>query len=293
MKLAVISSPESWYFRDLLRASANRHDVRPLSFASLCAYVGCGVSPGIQSQEYAFDSHDAVLVRTMPPGTLEQIVFRMDALAVLESAGVPVVNAPKALETAIDKYLALSRLSGAGLPVPRTIVCQTYADAMRAFEELRGDVVVKPLFGSEGKGIARLNDVEMAHRAFRMLDQFGAVIYLQEFICHEGFDLRILAVGDELFAMRRRNEDDWRTNISRGGTGERTTLSLEIESLARQAAAAVGATLAGVDLLTARDGSCYVLEVNAVPGWRALSRVLDVDIASHVIQFCERAAKNS
>ena len=88
----------------------------------------------------------------MPPGSLEQVVFRMDALHRLAAAGVPVLNPPRAVEAAVDKYLTLALLAAAGLPVPSTWTGQSAAEALAAFEELGGDVVVKPLFGSEGRG---------------------------------------------------------------------------------------------------------------------------------------------
>ena len=88
----------------------------------------------------------------MPAGSLEQVVFRMD---ILHSAKVPVLNPPRAVETCVDKFLTSARLAAAGLPTPETTACQTADDALAAFAELGGDVVVKPLFGAEGRGIAR------------------------------------------------------------------------------------------------------------------------------------------
>ena len=152
----------------------------------------------------------------MPPGSLEQVVFRMDVLGRLAAAGVTVLNPPRAVEAAVDKYLATALLQEAGLLVPRTIVCQTADDALLAFENLGRDVVVKPLFGAEGRGITRLNDERWPSAPFRMLEQLGAVIYLQEFIEHEGYDLRLLVVGENTLAMRRRNPHDWRPTLAAG-----------------------------------------------------------------------------
>ena len=94
----------------------------------------------------------------MPPGSLEQVVFRMDVLNRLQARGVTVLNSPRALEMCVDKYLASACLETAGLPVPPTIVCQDAETALEAFEQLGGDVVVKPLFGSEGRGMVRVSD---------------------------------------------------------------------------------------------------------------------------------------
>jgi ribosomal protein S6--L-glutamate ligase len=221
----------------------------------------------------------------MPPGSLEQVIFRMDLLARWEAAGVPVVNPPKAVEVAVDKFLASAKLQAVGLRVPRTIVCQTSDEALQAFELLGRDVVVKPLFGSEGRGIARVVDAAIALRTFRLLEQLGAVLYLQEFIEHEGCDLRLLVLGDRVLGMRRSNPLDWRTNISRGARAEPLDVTPELTEIAHRAASAVGAPLAGVDLLPARDGTLYAIEVNAVPGWKALSGVTGIDVASMVLDY--------
>ncbi|HKD37122.1 MAG TPA: hypothetical protein VKB78_09985, partial [Pirellulales bacterium] len=112
-------------------------------------------------------------------------------------------------------------------------------------------------------------------------------------IPHNGFDLRVLVIGERLFGIRRRSESDWRTNVSRGAIAEPVELTPEIADLARRAADAIGAPLAGVDLLPGRDGSLYVIEVNAVPGWRALAGALNVDIAAVVIELVENMTKSN
>ena len=135
---------------------------------------------------------------------------------------------PESLEAAVDKYLASAKLEAAGLNTPRTFVCQTVEDAMAGFVELGSDVVIKPLFGAEGRGIARVNDEAIAQRTFSLLVGLGAVIYLQEFIAHEGADLRVLLVGKKAFGMTRRNPLDWRTNVSRGASTEPLELTGEL-----------------------------------------------------------------
>jgi ribosomal protein S6--L-glutamate ligase len=156
---------------------------------------------------------------------------------------------------------------------------------MAAFAQLGGDVVLKPLFGSEGRGITRLNDEALALRAFKMLAQLGAVLYLQEFIQHEGCDLRLLVIGEHFLAMKRRNALDWRTNLSRGAKAEAFEPGDALIDMAHRAAAAVGAPLAGVDLLPGRDGQLYCLEVNAVPGWKGLAKAHQVDVAALVLEY--------
>ncbi len=220
MRTAVLSSPDSWYLRDLLRAAPDPDQVTAVSFAQLQTRLGPKSASCVCAGNQILTEYDVLIVRSMPPGSLEQVIFRMDALASVQNAGCLVVNPPKSLEVAIDKYLALARVADAGLPVPETLTSQRVDDAMDAFASLGGDVVVKPLFGGEGRGIARLNDPALALRAFKMLESLGAVVYLQPFIDHGGFDTRVLVIGDQLLAMRRCNPGDWRTNISQGALAE-------------------------------------------------------------------------
>ena len=284
MRFAVLAAIDSWYLHDLARAARGEHEIVQVPFSEIAARIHDG-NLQIRSAEHDLSQFDAVLVRTMPPGSLEQVVFRMDCLGRLEAQGVVVLNPARAIEAAVDKFLTSARLQAAGLVTPRTIVCQTPDEALAAFAELGGDVVVKPLFGSEGRGITRLNDEALALRAFKMLAQLGAVLYVQEFIAHEGCDLRLLLIGERVLAMRRRNPLDWRTNVSRGASAEPFEPTAELVDIARRAAQAVQAPIAGVDILPGRDGRLYTLEVNAVPGWKALGRALGIDVARLVLEY--------
>ena len=290
MRLAVLSSPESWYVRDLQRAANDKHVVEPLPFTRITSAISDKLT--VTSRDQRLDSFDAVLVRTMPPGSLEQVVFRMDALQRLAADGVPIFNSPRAIEVAVDKFLTLAKLKSAGFDVPRTDVSQTADEALVAFERFGGDVVLKPLFGSEGRGITRISDAAIAERTFKLLTQLGAVIYQQEFIEHEGYDQRLFVLGEDVLGIRRRSNTDWRTNVSRGATTERMTVSDQMTDAARRAARCVHAEIAGVDFLPAKDGRLLAIEVNAVPGWKALAKALDVDIAARVLSHLERLVDN-
>lgn len=289
MRLAVLASPDSWYLNDLRRAAGSRHEAICVAFERLTARLDAETGQRrVQAAECHLDACDAVLVRTMPPGSLEQVVFRMDALGTLAEAGKVVINPPRAIEAAVDKYLASAKLQSAGLATPRTWVCQSLADALEGFRALGGDVVVKPVFGGEGRGIFRVDEESLAWRVFSTLAQLRSVIYLQEFIPHHGFDIRLLVLGDRVFAMRRVNPDDWRTNVSRGARAEPLVPEPRLIETARRAAAAIGAAFAGVDVLPSRDGREFVLEVNGVPGWKALSATLRVDIAAALLDYIEK-----
>jgi ribosomal protein S6--L-glutamate ligase len=277
VRIAILSGGSGWHVRDLLRAARDRRHVADvLDFRTLHGRLAAGPGP--------LDGYDAIIVRTMPPGSLEQVVFRMDLLHRAQERGVLVLNPPRALEICIDKYLATARLESAGLPVPPTVVCQTSDDAMAAFAALGGDIVVKPLFGSEGRGMVRVSDEEIAWRTFRAIERTDSVLYLQRFIDHPGWDLRVFVLNTEVrAAMRRHARSGWRTNVAQGGRGEAVAVTPEQRQLALRAAEACGTVAAGIDLLPGPNGEMFVLEVNAVPGWRALAPVTGVDIAAEII----------
>jgi len=294
MHVTYVGTTESWYWSDLLRAAAGRLALQPLGYAEISASLpGHPSSPPKPIADLTHSLGDAAIVRSMPPASLEQVIFRMDALAQWEKSGIYLLNAPRAMEVAIDKFLATSRLIDAGLATPATHVSQQWYAAIEGFHQLGGDVVVKPLFGGEGRGITRITDEELAVRAFKMLAQMGAVIYQQQYIDHAGVDTRILVLGDRTWGMRRRNGKDWRTNVSRGATTEPLKVTPDMADLAHRAADAVGAVFAGVDILEDRDGKRYVLEVNAVPGWKALAETLEVDIAAEILEHVRRAVSPS
>jgi RimK family alpha-L-glutamate ligase len=154
----------------------------------------------VRSRELWLDSCDAVIVRGIPRGSLEQVIFRVDALHALVERGVTCVNGPRVIERTVDKFLASALLARAGMPTPRTIACERPEDALDAFEELGGDVIVKPLFGSMGAGMTRVDDVDIAYRVFHALALERAVYYLQEALPHGGRDLRAFVIGGRVLA---------------------------------------------------------------------------------------------
>jgi ribosomal protein S6--L-glutamate ligase len=137
--------------------------------------------------------------------------------------------------------------------------------------------------------MCRITDPETAWRTFRVLEQTGQVIYLQRFVRHPGWDLRAFVIGGRVrAAMRRVAANDWRTNVAQGGTVERIDLTASEEDLAVRAAEAVGCPIAGVDLLPEPGGELTVIEVNAVPGWKALAPTCGIDIAKEIVRYLAR-----
>jgi RimK family alpha-L-glutamate ligase len=287
MKVAILSAGKGWHNDDLLRALHTRgHDAALLPITGMQARVGAG--PLLSSQATALDTFDAVLVRIIPRGSLEQTVFRMDALHLLAARGVPVLNPASAIERTVDKLYTSALLELAGLPTPRTVVCERSADALAAFHTLGGDVVLKPLFGSMGLGLVRIDQEDVAYRVLRALEVERAVYYLQQFIPHGGRDTRAFVVGGRVLAAMQRRSEGWRTNVARGGSVQAAQLAPPDEALCLRAAACVGAEYAGVDLLHSLEGEPFVLEVNGVPGWQGLQAVTpQLDIAGEIVAYLD------
>ena len=249
----------------------------------LTAKLGSGA--GVSGSGISLAECDLLLAREIPGGSLEQVIFRMDALHQLENAGLRVVNSPYAIEKMVDKYYTLSLLQQAGIPVPETCVTEDFTQAMDAFQALGRDVVVKPLFGSRGVGMVRVTDSDTAGRVFRALQLGGYVYYLQQYLPHNNRDLRVMVVGDACVAAMERVADSWKTNIAAGALPVSTELSSIVGDICLKASRTLGADYCGVDLLRSESGEIFVLEVNSMPAWQGLQEVTPFNIADQIVEY--------
>jgi RimK family alpha-L-glutamate ligase len=227
---------------------------------------------------------DALIIRPIGRGSLEELVFRMDMLYKLQREGFYVINPVEAIEHCVDKYDILAILEDHGVPVPRTFATESANEAVKAFAELGSNVVVKPIFGSRGIGATRLTDPEIALTVFKAITFQHGVIYLQEYIDHGTSDIRAFVIGDQVVAAMRRVATGWKTNYSQGAKPTPTTLSKEFEELAIKASTAVGCKISGVDILEGPDGP-KICDVNSQPGWKGLQVVTKVNIAEEIVKF--------
>ena len=284
MKIGLLTrNSKAWCSTQLVNAIKQR-GFEPVCFrfSDLVARISCGPSVTIDAGLDALDVLRAIIVRPIGRGSLDEIIFRLDLLQRMERGGVPIINSPSAIEKAVDKYYALSLLAENGLPVPRTVVVEDPKKALKAFYELGGDVVVKPIFGSRGVGITRVSDGEIAYRIFRSLAFVHHVLYVQEFIPHGMRDIRAFVIGDRVVAAMNRLGAGWKTNVSQGAKSVSTQLSCELEELAVKAAKIVGCEVAGVDIMKGPDR--YVInEINSQPGFKALQATTNVEVAGSIV----------
>jgi ribosomal protein S6--L-glutamate ligase len=289
-KVLVLGPDQGWHAQRLQQAAESfGYVLQWARYESLQGSVSSKVPNAVtcvstrEGQVISLQEVDWVLARTMPLGSLEQVNFRLSLLHAAEAAGTPVINSPGTLEIAIDKYRTLTRVAALGYPVPESRVVQTRADAIDAFRELGGDVIVKPLFGGEGRGVMRICDFELAWYCFTALEQMQAVLYVQKFVHPGGADTRLLIIGDEIIGLRRYAADGWKTNVAQGGRCEVHAHSAEQAALARTIADDLHLQIGTVDLLDCSSGPPVVVEVNAVPGWKGAEAALGFDIAHRMI----------
>jgi len=285
LKVAVIGSGENWHGQ-VLRQAWQQQGVDPLFVDVLRLKARLGKNWRITAGEVELNGLDLVMVRHVPGGSLEQVIYRMDALHQLEDQGVRLVNRPGAIEKMVDKYYTSSLLQAAGLQVPETVVTENPEEASAAMDLLGGDVVVKPLFGSSGIGMVRVTEPEIAGRVFRAMHLNGFVLYLQRFIPHHDSDLRVLVLNGECIAAMKRVSNSWKTNIAQGGRPEKYLLEEDVHIASQTAATALGADYCGVDLLRGEDGVLYLIEVNSMPSWQGLQQVTEDDIAHRIVHGC-------
>ena len=285
MKIGILTRNENSWCSAQLKDSFLKRDVTLICFRFQDLVARVGFKP-----EFSLDEIDvltdlsAIIVRPIGRGSLEEIIFRMDLLHRLQRLGMYILNHPSAIERAVDKYYALSLLEENGLPVPRTIVAESADAALSAFADLGGDVVVKPIFGSRGIGSTRISDIDVAERIFRALDFNHQVLYVQEFIPHGDYDLRLLVLGRRVLASMKRVAASWKTNISLGAKPVYYNPPHEIKEMAVNAAETLGCELAGVDILQTKKGP-LVIEVNSQPGWKGLQTVTEINIADEIAGY--------
>jgi RimK family alpha-L-glutamate ligase len=285
MKFGLMTrNPEAWSSTQVREALTKRGiPYECFTFPRLVARVAYKPYFKVNSTSI-LDELDALIIRPIGRGSLEELVFRMDMLYKLERQGFYMVNPPTAIEHCVDKYDILALLEDFDIPVPRTLATESVNEAIKAFHELGGDVVVKPIFGSRGQGATRVNDIDIADTIFKAITFHHGVIYMQEFIEHGFSDIRAFVLGDEVISSMRRVAYGWKTNYSQGAKPAPAEISDDFKEIAIKAVKAVGCKVAGVDILEGPQGPC-VVDVNSQPGWKGLQVVAKVNIADEIVEF--------
>lgn len=271
-----------WHARRIVRALEAFGARVTVSSLPHCAF-DTGIESGIDIPGFAGRLPDGVFVRSISAGTLEQITFRLGLLHALRESGVRVWNDARAIERCVDKSQTTFLLHRHGVPTPRTRVCETAAHARDYTEGLARPLVIKPLFGSQGKGVARIDTQAELPAA----DAVDHMYYMQDFVAPRNGafeDWRVLATRHRVVAAMLRRGSHWVTNIHQGGQASAHDPDPEMIAMSMAAMRAVDADYAGIDLIRTADGRLLVLEVNSNPAWRGLQSVAAIDIAQAIAE---------
>ena len=282
MRIAVMGHTRDRHVRSLLRSL--RGLGAQAAFVELSACVFSTRHPsGLVIPGFGADLPEGVIVRAIAAGSFEAVTRRLGVLHALRELDVLVWNDARAIEHCVDKSMTSFLVARAGLVTPDTWAVEGREAALLIArrETMRAPLVLKPLFGSQGRGLRLVRSPSELTQE----DPVGGVYYLQRYVGQTGgehSDIRALVSGGRVVAAMRRRAIHWVTNIKRGGQPQAIQLPADLAELAIAAAAAVGADFAGVDILIGNDGHAYILEVNSMPAWRGLQSVSNEDIATTI-----------
>ena len=215
------------------------------------------------------------------------------ALTLLNVARVPTVNRARVARICGDKILTTGALARAGVPVPKTVVTFTREAALNAIEAMGYPVVLKPMVGSWGRLLAKINDRDAAEAVLEHKEVLGSyqhgIFYIQEYVNKPQRDIRAIVIGDRTIGAIYRRSDHWITNTARNGKASVCEVTPEIDQLCRKAAAAVGGGFLSVDLLEHPNG-LLVNELNYTPEFHGFMDATGIDVADQVIDYVDEIA---
>jgi len=228
---------------------------------------------------------DLCFLRSLGPGSFEQVTKRVSMMEHLELSGTVVVNSTQAYRRARDKYSTMYTLASAGLPIPPTYITEMAHWAYRATRGFKC-VVYKPLMGSLGFGSMKFDNIDLAFNAYTTLERLGQPLYVQEYMEKPGRDIRAFVLGERVIASISRvaQPAEWKTNVAQGAQPKPVQLSPKLERLAIESAKALSLLYAGVDIL-AGEKKAVVLEVNSSPSWQGLQKATGVNVAEELVKY--------
>ncbi len=284
-QIAIFTDDPGWHGKQLTMAFARRgYQSRYLSLTE-CEFDINNSNNGLKIPGFEQSLPDAVFVRGVPGGSLEEVVFYLDMLHALSELGIPVYNNVRAIEKSVDKAMTSFLLQATGIRTPDTWVLRDREKALAIVRNCLSSgqsLISKPLFGSQGEGIRRLE---------KMTDLFwltssNGIYYLQKFIdCQatEYSDIRVFVIAGVAVAAMKRSGKSWLNNVARGASCSSVLLDHALANIAIEATQALSMDYAGVDLILDDQSQYQVIEVNSIPAWKGLQGVCDVNIADMLV----------
>lgn len=235
-----------------------------------------------------WQQYDAVLERSI------SYTAGLNSLRILNAWGIPTVNTAKVAEACGDKLATSAALAQAGIPQPNTRVAFSPEAALKIIEEMGYPVVIKPVVGSWGRLLAKINDREAAEAVLEHKAVLGSVqhsvFYIQEYIQKPGRDIRAFVAGDRTITAIYRKSEHWITNTARGGIGEVCKLTPELDELCVRAAQAVGGGILAVDVMEHSERGYLINEINHTMEFHTLMPTTSVDIPGIIVDYLAAVA---
>ncbi len=287
MRVPIFTDDAGWHGEQLKLAFAERGVEAIFVSLQSCSLDMSGTQAVVEIPGFEYGQlPKAVFVRGIAGGTLQQVITRLNILHILSMLGVRIYNDVKAIERTVDKTMTSFLLLHHGVSTPATWVCESRAQLAQIrlkTEKSKQQLVLKPLFGSQGQGVRKL----LADDATPVpMQQFvDGVYYLQQLIhsAEAPHDYRVFVIAGQIVATMKRVGHDWVNNVAAGARCEAVEPNVILNQLALQAANALEIDYCGVDIIQAVGGEYLVLEVNSIPAWKGLQSVTDVNIAKLLV----------
>ena len=293
MRIAILSNGTGNYSTKRLVEEAKKrgHQVKVIKYRECYASIEQN-NPTVSYRGEDLGRYDAIIPRIASNMTR----YGTAIVRQLEMQGVYTISSSIAINRSRDKLRSMQLLAKAGVGIPKTIVSRNSADIDDLLEKLGGTpVIIKLARGTHGNGVVLAETKKAAKsvlQAFYLTNEDGTNILLQEFVKESaGTDIRVFVVGGRVVAsmMRQSLDDDFRSNLHKGGEGTKIKLTEEERKMAIKAARAMGLNVAGVDMMRSERGP-LILEVNASPGF-GIEIVTGRNVASPIIEYIEMNAK--
>lgn len=293
MKIAILSNGTGNYSTKRLKevAIARGHEVKVIKYRDCYASIEQN-NPTVSYRGEDLATFDAIIPR------IASYMTRYGTAIVrqLEMQGVYTISSSLAINRSRDKLRSMQVLAKSGVGIPKTVVSRNSTDIDDLLEKLGGvPVIIKLARGTHGNGVVLAETKKAAKsvlQAFYLSNEDGTNILLQEFVEESaGTDIRAFVVGGRVIASMKRQslDDDFRSNLHKGGEGTIVKLTEEERKMALRAAKAMGLNVAGVDMMRSKRGP-LILEVNASPGF-GIEKVTGRDVTTPIIEYIEQNAK--
>ena len=232
---------------------------------------------------------DAIIIRSLSTSR------GLSIARVLNSLGIPTINSYSVSEVCSDKVATSIALKTAGVPQPKSLLAFTVKGAIEAGEQLGYPYVLKPVVGSWGRLVSRINDRDAAEAIFEHRDVLGRyqhhIYYLQQLIQKPGRDIRALVIGNKTPVAIYRESEHWITNTALGAIATNCEVTTELHELCQKAATAVGGGVLAVDLLEDPDRGLLINEINHTMEFHSTVPLTGVDIPGMIIEHVRQVSK--